>query len=386
MRAAYFAHLEALARQHVGLCDARLPEYAHPLFFRAGTSDIANLLQIFRDGEYDFALHATPRRILDLGAYVGYAAVFLARRFPAAQIFCIEPSPSSFRMLLLNTLPYRAISHLNAAVWRQAGRLALAGLHGGDWGNQLAEPADPKAGGIVCHGVADLLRLRGWPSADYIKCDIEGAEAAVFADPAAAWLAEVEALSADLHDHMQPGCADAIAACFDPAQFETSRRGEFVIYQRRQTTRAADPPAELALIHASAGLSPMRASNVSAEIWGCFLFEDRGCQLHPNPPGGPPAQLGFTCLCDGQSRFLTSLAQPGRPAGEVVFRVLIRRLADDAILLDAEARLPAGGQGEWSERTPLLHGPHEIVLQTAMAEGAADNWRAWARWINPRLC
>jgi methylase of polypeptide subunit release factors len=122
LRAQYFAQLETLARQHVGLCDARLPEYDHPLFFRAGTSDIANLLQIFRDGEYDFALHATPRRILDLGAYVGYAAVYLARRFPAAEIFCIEPSPSSFRMLLLNTLPYRAISHLNAAVWRHAGR------------------------------------------------------------------------------------------------------------------------------------------------------------------------------------------------------------------------------------------------------------------------
>jgi hypothetical protein len=32
-----------------------------------------------------------------------------------------------------------------------------------------------------------------------------------------------------------------------------------------------------------------------------------------------------------------------------------------------------------------LSGRHRFVLQTEMAQGAAHNFNAWARWLSPRL-
>src|SRR5581483_12435843 len=90
VRTRYFELLAQFAASRTGLSHALLPELGHPLYFRCGSSDVSNMTQIFRDNSYGFAMRATPRRILDLGAYAGYAAVYLARRFPQAEIACVE--------------------------------------------------------------------------------------------------------------------------------------------------------------------------------------------------------------------------------------------------------------------------------------------------------
>jgi hypothetical protein len=126
VRGAYFDLLMRFAASRTGLSHAVLPELGHPLYFRCGSTDVANMAQIFRHGSYGFPMRSTPLRILDLGAYVGYAAVYLARRFPDAEVLCVEPSASSFRLLVLNTTPYRRISRVNAAVWHHAARLGVA--------------------------------------------------------------------------------------------------------------------------------------------------------------------------------------------------------------------------------------------------------------------
>jgi FkbM family methyltransferase len=78
---------------------------------------LRNFAQIFLNREYGFPIPFKPRRILDLGAYVGFAAIFLAQRFPDAEIVCVEPSAENFRLLMLNTSAYSNIRQINAAVW-----------------------------------------------------------------------------------------------------------------------------------------------------------------------------------------------------------------------------------------------------------------------------
>lgn len=386
LRTLYFQKLDSIARSHVGLCEAFLPELPHALQLRCGTSDIENLVQIFLRQEYDFPLDGpTPTRILDLGAYVGYAAVFFANRFPDAQILCVEPVQASFRMLLLNTLPYRNTTHLNAAVWSHGGRLRIAGMHGGDWGYQLAEAAEGDQIAYRCLPVPEIVRMRGWNAADFVKCDIEGAEAALFADPAAEWIGKLDVLAIETHDRMVPNSATAVAACFDADRFAHIRQGDLDVYQRRPNERPGARPRVIPLIHAGPGLSSMQVRDAPAEIYGFFLFEDRGCQLHPNPPGGPPAQLVFTIDCDGQNRFTSIVLHAGQPAEDVVFRVTIRRLSDGALLMDSARRVLPGAGAEWSEPTPKLIGRHTVTLETEMAPGASRNMNAWARWIDPRL-
>ena len=113
----YLQILETLDRTHSGIVSFKWPSVTYPLYFRCGTSDLSNFKQIFIQKEYGFPVPYQPRRIMDLGAYVGYAAVYLATRFPDAYIISLEPARDNFRMLSLNVPAYNNIKILNAAVW-----------------------------------------------------------------------------------------------------------------------------------------------------------------------------------------------------------------------------------------------------------------------------
>jgi hypothetical protein len=112
LRACYRSLLERINRTTLGVSTIVLPELSYPLYFRGGSSDLANFDQIFGLKELSVPLPQPPARILDLGAYVGYAAVYLAHQFPQAEIVCVEPSAANFRMLTLNTSVYPRIRRL----------------------------------------------------------------------------------------------------------------------------------------------------------------------------------------------------------------------------------------------------------------------------------
>lgn len=385
LRTVYFEHLERIARNSVGLCHAWLPELPHPLAVRCGTQDIDNLVEIFLYRVYDFPLEApAPARILDLGAYVGYAAVFLANRFPEAQILCVEPVPANFRILLLNTLAYRNTAHLNAAAWSHDGRLQLAAINGGHQGYRFAEPAEGDQGGYRCFPVAEILRMRGWDRVDLVKCDIAGSEAALVCNSAAEWTSKAEIIAIKQGTLTQDGAASLLPQ-FDETLFIHTRHGKLDLYTRRDRDASIPNPPVIPLIHSGPGLTRIEVHHARPEPRAFFLFDDRGCQLHPNAPGGPPAQLVFTVDCQGQNRFTSVVLHAGQQAEDVIFHVVIRRLSDGAILMDSARRALAGAGAEWSERIPKLIGLHEVTLETEMAPGATGNANAWARWIDPRL-
>ena len=381
LRRSYFVKLFHLARTHVGLTAARLPELSHPLFFRCGTSDILNMLQIFQRQEYGSVIPHTPARILDLGAYAGYAAVFLANRFPAAEILAVEPSPANYRMLQMNTLPYRAIRTLQAAVWDRTARLEVAARDTGDWGNILRQ-AD--GGDIAGFSVADLLASQAWRCAEFVKCDIEGSEVRVFSDPRAPWLDGIDTLAIETHDRMIPGCSAAVAACFPTATYDRSRSGELDVFARRTPRRIEPrrlPPVKL--LHAGPGLSPTQPRNLAPQPWAFFLFDDTCCQLHPNPPGALPAQLALAVRLDGQRRFSARIRIAHPASQDVVFKLEIRDASDGRTAFSAQRRVAAATSQDWRETLPALSGGFEVVLQVEMAPGAAQCGYAWAQWLDP---
>src|ERR1700681_1960808 len=78
LRARYREVLERINRSTLGLSTIVLPELPYPLYFRGGSSDLGNFDQIFGLKELSVPLAQPPARVLDLGAYAGYAAVYLA--------------------------------------------------------------------------------------------------------------------------------------------------------------------------------------------------------------------------------------------------------------------------------------------------------------------
>ena len=386
LRASYFELLGRIGTGHTGLLTALLPELGAPLYFRAGTPDIAVLADVFRDHALAFEMRPTPLRILVIGAYAGYSSVELARRFPRAQVLAVEPLADNFRLLSLNAAPWRQIRLANVAAWHHAGRLAPAVRVQADWSVRLNDEAEAAERTIPALPVQDILARAGWPGADLIVCDATGAEREIFADPLAPWLPAVDAVFVRLHEQAAPRATEWVTAALDATVFERRKVGEIDLFVRRVPRQALPPTApELPLLRGEPGLAPFALSDTPATSFGFFIFDGSNCQLHPNSPGGKPSRAVFVLRADGQRRFVAGIQHAGHPSGPVMFGAGIQR-EDGSLAGHAEVVLQQRETGRLTfDCDAPLHGTVRVILQTAMAPGAHSANFAWARWLNPKL-
>jgi len=382
LRARYRDVLGRINRSTLGLETIVLPELMNPLYFRCGSSDLANFDQVFGQEEFSLALPEPPARILDLGAYVGYAAVYLAHRFPEAEIVCVEPAVPNFKVLSLNTSPYPRVRRLNGAVWSKPATLAVCGHELGDWGVHFS--ASSSDAGTQAWSIEEILRSSGWDRADLIKCDIEGSEREVFADREARWHQDALCVTVETHDEWIPGCLATVEACFDLAKFDRSRSGELSVFTRRESSGGRHAPVRLMLLEPGLARQPIELCNVSEGIWGFMVFDEHSCQLHPNPAGEPPARLIVERALAGQARFRATVALPRKARGPVRF---IAQIQDNAgkRLAGGECVVAPGKEAPLELPLPPLRGRYHVILQTEMAERDGDSFHAWAHWIAPQF-
>ena len=156
--------------------------------------------------------HAT---ILDLGSNVGYTAAHLAHVFPTARVIGVEMDAANFALAERNTAAFGDRVHLvRAAVWTHDGEIAYTGEDddaftvSGDGGTRRAPS--------VC--MATLLDVHGVERVDYVKMDIEGAEAAVVAEPAP-WLDRVHSMKIEVHP---PATLESMRRVLEPRGFTCS--------------------------------------------------------------------------------------------------------------------------------------------------------------------
>jgi FkbM family methyltransferase len=385
LRAAYFDQLQSLAAEYTGLGHAVLPELGHPLYFRGATPDVANLIQMFRDHMLAVPTAATPRRILVLGAYAGYAAVWLATHYPLAEIACVEPMPANLRLLALNTGPWPRIRVLGLAAWHSATRLAIGTRLVGDWAPTLHDRAEEEERLVPARPVDDLLAMLGWSQADFVLCDVVGAEAAIFADPQAPWLRQLDVALVQTHPGLVADVEQTVAACFPPAFYDHRSFGDLALFERRTPLRAYPPaPPRISLIADEPGLAPIALSGLAPVPWAFFVFDGRSCQLHPNMPGQPPARAVFPRRLAGQTRFSATLHHAGAPSTPVVFTMVLED-ADGTEVLRADRVVAPRERVDWSINLPTPDGAYRVVLETSMAPEAVNNYSAWARWLDPVL-
>jgi FkbM family methyltransferase len=185
--------------------------------------------EIFVDGEYDAAIQlaltrpfpARPLHVLDLGANVGFFTLRLFDRLRASgrpdaacHVTLVEADPSIIPVL------NRRLGHDNAL--RQV-RI----VHGAVGSQDIdcafyPSVASPGEGSLV--PAADAIPVRvpaidldgmtaDLPAIDLVKCDIEGAELALFANTAA-WLRKTAIVIVEIHTQRSPveRCRAALAA------------------------------------------------------------------------------------------------------------------------------------------------------------------------------
>ncbi len=148
--------------------------------------------------------------ILDLGANIGLAGLYLAHLFPGAQIVAVEPDAGNFARLQ---------AHWAAAPGQVAPLLLHAAVAGADGWARITNPQGPAAGRRTAPAAATdpaalaalslptlLQRAAALPPwfPWLVKVDIEGAEADLFAGDLT-WLDPFPLVLIEPHDWTLPG-------------------------------------------------------------------------------------------------------------------------------------------------------------------------------------
>jgi FkbM family methyltransferase len=194
----------------LGQARVRVPGIDKPLVVRKGTTDTLVFNQVFITRRFKPLLSLVswqPKLIIDGGAYVGYSSVMFAARFPSAKVLAIEPDRSNYRVLVENA--GEGVKAIYAGVGSESGNIKVTNREGGHWGlkTESTSAADPDAVRVLT--ISELLSSADADGIDILKLNVEGAEKDIFSGNCE-WLARTRLMMIDLHDHMQPGCSEAV--------------------------------------------------------------------------------------------------------------------------------------------------------------------------------
>lgn len=137
------------------------------------------------------------KSLIDLGANIGLATLYLASHLPDCKIYCVEPLPENASLLRHNLAGLKErVSIVEAAVSNVSGevQISLAAEHY----NASLKGTGENVITVKSLTMQDLVRDFKIANIDAIKMDIEGAERELLAD-SPTWLNQVKLMLAELH-------------------------------------------------------------------------------------------------------------------------------------------------------------------------------------------
>ncbi len=182
------------------------------IWYRPGSSDTELIYKILLrrglKGEYAIepgilAALGEVRTVLDIGANIGVAAVYLASVFPEARVYAFEPSPDNVPLLRRNTEPFGRIQALPVALGERDGTLEFfssesASNFGGFSRFAAGSDAARKTTVPMRHAGRQLAEL-GIGGADVIKIDVEGSEGEILGALGDEFLSRTKYIAGELH-------------------------------------------------------------------------------------------------------------------------------------------------------------------------------------------
>ncbi len=167
------------------------------LHYRLNRGDMQSIREVWIDECYRLPFDLTPARLVDLGANIGLASVWFARRYGCGTIIALEPSPDNARLTRLNLEENQIVAEVieaaigprdGTALFEDAGDSNLGRLNGTGEGREVA----------VISMETVLERLPQGASVDLVKMDIEGGEGPLLAENLG-WLTRVRSIVAEFH-------------------------------------------------------------------------------------------------------------------------------------------------------------------------------------------
>lgn len=210
----------------------RVPGLQHHVFLRAGTADTDVFRQIFLNKELDLYLDPPPAFVLDAGAHIGLASVFLCHRFPTARVLALEIERGNFELLKRNVAEYPNVIPVQKGLWGARGRLSIDNPGDETWAFRAREAA-VGVPGVEAVGVVDILEEFGLEELDLLKVDIEGGEKELFSSNVEPWIDRVRVIVVELHDRFRPGCREAVLSALVGRSWQQMELGEHLVLWRR---------------------------------------------------------------------------------------------------------------------------------------------------------
>jgi FkbM family methyltransferase len=190
---------------------------------RRRSGDFFIFHEIFTDGYYELPaglVPPAPAVIVDLGANIGLATLFLAARFPGARHVCVEPNPANVALLRANgSFLGGRLTIVEGAAFARSGEARFADSNWSGGGHLVENGASSRA--VRCVTVDEILSTFGLEAIDILKVNIEGAEKEMFSR-APAWLSKVGCIMIELHNGYS---ADDFRADVAPHGFRVLRTG-----------------------------------------------------------------------------------------------------------------------------------------------------------------
>jgi hypothetical protein len=233
--------------------------------------------------------------------------------------------------------------------------------------------------------IPDILASVGWDAVDYVKCDIEGAEASVFTESGAMIANMVNCCTVETHDGITPGSSQIVKACFPATEFVNSRNGEFEVFVRRGARdRQSRHISRVSLLRPERGTRPITLTNVAPQGWAYYMFDRDSCQLCPAKVGDPVPGLVTTVDLNGHTAFECDVSVSYALGHPVDFVVQVISLEDGSKVADGRVTVPAGETRRWVQTLAApAFGQYGVTLETVMSLNATPNHTARANWIAP---
>lgn len=222
----------------------RLPWLKKSFVLRGDHTDNYTFKQIFAEEEYNLWLGQEPEFIIDAGANVGLAAIYLNYKYPNATIVSIEPELNNFDLLTRNTKQIPNISPLRKALTNNHDSLLKVTDSGdGSWGFitekiEGAGQSEISDDFVETISVSKIMEMHNRDTVDFLKVDIEGGEVELFSDNYAEWLPKVRCLVIELHDRKRTGTSTAFFKAICQYDFDYYQKGENMIFMNRNLIKA----------------------------------------------------------------------------------------------------------------------------------------------------